>query len=108
MRRKKYGIVSGADHERYKNVRSDRDGNAFIDIVRDGDAESEEVKRKRAELAYSTGPQRKYLTEPPVEYRTPASTAVAGDLGYDDEELKALEEAAKKEAKARETGLWVD
>ncbi len=108
MRRKKYGIAAGYDEATYKNIRNDEGGNAMIDIVRDNDSVSEEVKRRRSQMAYSTGPQRKYLTEPPVEYRTPAATAAAGDLGYNEEELKAIEEKAEKEAKARETGLWVD
>ena len=110
MRREKYGIGVAGPVERARSARADRGGNDFIDMLRDGEgkSESEELKRRRAELAYSTGPQRKYLTEPPVEYRTPAATAVAGDLGYDPEEVKKLEEEEARKARANELGMWTE
>ena len=110
MRREKYGIGVASATSRGRSVQANRGGNAFIDAIRDGDAdaESQDVKRKRSELAYSTGPQRKYLTEPPVEYRTPAATAAAGDLGYDPDEIRRIEEKERKEKLARETGMWTE
>lgn len=58
---------------------------------------SDAVRAERRQTANlgSTGTQRRYLTEPPIEYRTPASTAVAGDAGYTEEELRAIKEAEK-------------
>ncbi len=52
------------------------------------------ARKQEASLGESAT-TRRYLTEPPVEYRTPASTAVAGDAGYTEEELKAIKEAEK-------------
>ncbi len=104
--RKKDGIRVGTPRDK---INPDNDGNAFIDVVKNGDGdESKEVKRRRAQLAYSTGAKRKYLTEPPSEYRTPAATAVAGDLGYSQDELDAIEEKAAAEKKARDSGHWIE
>ncbi len=49
----------------------------------------------------TTVAQRRYLTEPPVEYRTPASTAVIGDAGYSEEELAEI----ARQKKARQVDL---
>lgn len=64
-----------------------------------------EVKRRREQLAYSTGVKRKFLTEPPTEYRTPSDTAQAGDLGVTSDQLKELEKKAKEEERNRERGV---
>ena len=107
--RKKDGIKVSNNGRIYKNP--DKDGNSFIDAVRDdanGVSAGTSVRKQRQELAYSTGIKRKYLTEPPVEYRTPAATAVAGDLGYSREELAALEAERKKREEAEKRGHWVD
>ncbi len=56
---------------------------------------SEFLKRK-AELAGAKGAApRKYLTEPPRNYRTPVDTAPIGDVG-EDEEIKARRRKGKK------------
>ncbi len=63
---------------------------------------SEQANRStvdREQLSYSDSRTRRYLTEPPVEYRTPTATAEAGDLGYDSEYVKKLQ----KQRKAAET-----
>ena len=107
--RKKEGIKVASKPRVFKNP--DRDGNDFIDSIRDdanGVSASSTVRKRREELAYSTGVQRKFLTEPPVEYRTPAATAVAGDLGYSREELAALEAKRKKREEAEKKGHWIE
>ncbi|MGB7286510.1 MAG: hypothetical protein WBC71_06225 [Salaquimonas sp.] len=54
------------------------------------------VRKKESGVSDGTVTARRYLTEPPVEYRTPASTAVSGDAGYTEEELAAIKEAEKQ------------
>lgn len=104
--RKKEGIAVA---KRQSRKNSDHDGNAFIDVLKNGgDEEGTEARKRRAQLAYSTGAKRKYLTEPPTEYRTPAATAVAGDLGYSKEELDAIEKKAAAEKKSQATGHWIE
>ncbi len=58
---------------------------------------SEEVARRRNQLSYSTGVQRRFLTEPPTEYRTPAATADAGDLGITKEQLTEKQKREERE-----------
>jgi len=106
--RKKDGTRVASASRKKRSVQADRGGNAFIDVLKTGDPEGKEARRRRGQLAYSNSSERKYLTEPPVEYRTPAATAVAGDLGYSDEELEEIKKKEEKEAKARETGLWTE
>jgi len=64
----------------------------FIEAIKDdanGVGEGRVARERREQLAYSTGVKRKFLTEPPVEYRTPSATAEAGELGISDDELSA-------------------
>lgn len=58
---------------------------------------SRAVRETREEIKSvgTTGRARRYLTEPPIEYRTPAQTAEAGDLGYTEEELAEIEREKK-------------
>lgn len=63
--------------------------------------EDERARKLRGELAYSTGATRKYLTEPPSIYRTPAQTAEAGETGISKEEIaeaQAQKRAERKDA----------
>ncbi len=56
----------------------------------------------KAEIAGVSGAApRKYLTEPPSQYRTPADTAVSGEVGID-EEVKA------RKAKGKKSWSWRD
>ncbi|MEM7290794.1 MAG: hypothetical protein AAF412_10585 [Pseudomonadota bacterium] len=88
-----------------RNLSRSNDGVKFIDDIKEDSTEdsvSEEVKRRREQLSYSKGVQRKYLTEPPSEYRAPAETAVAGDLGVDSEAVKERIKQQKEERRARD------
>ena len=58
-----------------------------------GVGEGAEARRRKAELGYSTGATRKYLTEPPTLYRTPSANAEAGDTGITPEDLAAQQKA---------------
>lgn len=57
----------------------------------------EEYRRRKQSAAGGTATSRQYLSEPPLEYRKPADTAPAGDLG-DTEDKK--QRAAKKKSKS--------
>lgn len=41
----------------------------------------EELRRRRAEVARGNSSQRQYLSEPPLDYRTPEASAPIGELG---------------------------
>ena len=104
LKRKKIGT-------RYKKpnnnaVDVDRDGHGAITAFRDGT--HEKVKSLKEKYAYSDGPSRKYLTEPPVEYRVPISTAPVGDLGVSEAEKEKRAEKAAKLKRQNDTGMWTD
>ncbi len=62
-----------------------------------GISESKKAQQLKDQISFSKGAQRKFLTEPPVEYRTPAQTAESGDLGISEEELDARRKAEVEE-----------
>lgn len=96
MRRKKQGIrITKANRTKVGRA-AGLDGDDSMEVM--FSSQSKKIKNRRAELAYSTGPKRKFLTEPPENYRTPADTAVAGDLGLDD---KVIAEQEKKDEEYR-------
>lgn len=70
-----------------------------------GEGEGNLARERREQLAYSTGVKRKFLTEPPVEYRTPSVNAEAGDLGISDAELTEQQKKAKKEQRNKDWGV---
>ncbi|MCB1422700.1 MAG: hypothetical protein KDJ69_09580 [Nitratireductor sp.] len=59
---------------------------------------SNAVRAQRKEIASvgKTGHQRRYLTEPPIEYRTYSQDAPIGDQGYTEEELARIEAERKR------------
>ena len=59
------------------------------------------AERREIKSVGKTGYQRRYLTEPPLEYRTPDGNAVEGDLGYTSAELRRIENE-EKERKRKE------
>jgi hypothetical protein len=77
------GIVYGGDASGVHPVMQER-------------AQREEVRRRLAENRQGSATNRKYLSEPPLEYRQAASTAPVDDIGED--EIKK-ERRAKKAAK---------
>ena len=78
------------------NVSCDPDGVGMRRCT--GGEISRAVRAQRDEIASvgKTGYSRRYLTEPPIEYRTPADTAPIGDEGYSEAELKKIEAERKK------------
>ena len=66
-------------------------------------AQSAEFKRRLAENNQGNPTNRKYLSEPPLDYRLPAETAAVNDVGED--ELKK-ERRIKKAAQKEGTGGW--
>lgn len=70
-----------------------------------GTSEGKKAKKLKQEIAHATGVNRKYLTEPPVEYRSPAATAETGDLGISDDELEARQKAERAEDRGRDDAV---
>ena len=66
---------------------------------------SRAVRSARQEIASvgKTGYQRRYLTEPPLEYRTPSENAVAGDEGYSAAELRQIDKQREERDERWET-----
>jgi len=83
-------------------------GEQFINAIRDdanGVGEGRIARERREQLAYSTGVKRKFLTEPPVEYRTPSATAEAGELGISKEEISERQKREEKYQRDIERGI---
>ena len=103
LRREKTGIRIGKNN-RVGPSDIDRDGHAAIDALNDGSYKNAKALKKK--YAYSTGPTRKYLTEPPTEYRRPIGTNGVGDLGIPEAEKQRLAEKAAKQKQQEDTGMW--
>ena len=104
LKRKKVGIriATGVDN----NPEMDKDGHAAIYALRDGTYKK--TKMLKEKYSYSTGVKRKYLTEPPVDYRVPIATAPVGDLGISEAEKERRAEKLAKAKKQSDTGMWTD
>lgn len=63
-----------------------------------------ELKKAREQQAQGSSSTRKYLSEPPLAYRQPASTASAGELGQDE----AQKERERKKAAGGGGKSWRD
>lgn len=91
-------IDAGLQREtRRGNVNSG--GDEFIQAIKDdanGVGAGKVARERREQLTYSTGVKRKFLTEPPVEYRIPSANAEAGDLGISEEEISARQKREEK------------
>ncbi len=61
-------------------------------------ANREEVKRRLVETKQGSPTQRRYLSEPPLDYRVAASTAPQNDIGEDEykKEMRLKRQATKK------------
>ena len=85
-------------------------GEQLIEEIRkeaNGQGTSELVRQRREQLAYSTGVKRKFLTEPPVEYRTPSANAEAGELGITKEQITEAQKKAAREKEAIDRGILI-
>jgi hypothetical protein len=69
---------------------------------------ADEIKRRQAEGKQGDPTTRKYLSEPPLQYRVAAGTAPQGDLGEDEykKERRLKKEAAAKSKSS--SGGWFD
>ncbi len=100
----KPGIKSSASSSRAltrrESAKSFGSGNELLTAIKEdskGQTDSDRIKERKDQLAYSTGVQRKFLTEPPAEYRTPSANAEAGDLGISKQEIDERERRQRKE-----------
>lgn len=67
----------------------------------------EQYKKRLAETSISPT-SRKYLSEPPLEYRVPATTAAVGDVGEDEaKKARRLKKAARKGGGWRDLVPWL-
>lgn len=100
--RRKEGIAieTGYTEKKFIPGRTDRDGNPTIYGGEASQATRQEVLQRKAELGGAIGANRKYLTEPPVQYRVPVSSAPAGVDAYSDEE-KAIKAEEVRQAKIK-------
>lgn len=104
----KPGIANSARIERTSRRNTKSGADQIIKAFKDdanGVGEGKVARERREQLAYSTGVKRKFLTEPPVEYRVPSANAEAGDLGIDEAELTARQKQAEKDRKDLERGI---
>lgn len=93
----KKGLTVGTRYTRRDN--KDDGSSRILEEIREAGKDggtNEVIKKRRNELAYSTGVQRKFLTEPPTEYRTPSENAEAGDLGISETKLTEQQKKARK------------
>ncbi|PCI04047.1 MAG: hypothetical protein COB78_06805 [Hyphomicrobiales bacterium] len=93
--RKKEGIKIERNYK--TSVLDEKQG--FYKFQRESAKKRKKILAVRKELAYSVGPKRKFLTEPPTGYRDAATTAVAGDQGLDPEILKKRKREEEKRLK---------
>lgn len=69
---------------------------------------AEEYKKRKKETQQGDAQVRKFLSEPPIEYREPAATAMAGDLGVDESKKeKQRKKAAKKKTSWADLVPWL-
>lgn len=65
-------------------------------------AQTAEVNRRKVEANQGLPTKRKYLSEPPLEYRTPSQTAAVGELGEDEaKKERRIRKAATKKGDSR-------
>jgi hypothetical protein len=111
------GAISVEEQKRKKvSIRYNKPDNNAVDVDRDGhaaitslgDGTHKKTKMLKEKYAYSNGPKRKFLTEPPVEYRVPISTAPVGDLGISEAEKEKRAEKAAKIKRGNDIGMWTD
>lgn len=78
----------------------DINGNPLVDINRGG---RDEFNRRLAERNQGNPTNRKYLSEPPLDYRVPAASAPTDDIGEDEWKKKK-----RRENNAKEGWGWED
>ncbi len=78
------------------NVSCDPNGEFMRRCTPDEISKAVRAERREIKSVGKTGYQRRYLTEPPIEYRTPSDTAPIGDEGYTAAELKRINAEKRK------------
>lgn len=109
MLSEKEGIAVAREDQlarRFVPGQTDRDG--YVMETREHiEATRNEALRRKAELDRQTGtgtqggPVRRYLTEPPAEYRQPFDSAASGEESYSEEERAARRKAEKDAAREK-------
>lgn len=87
------GVGTASDYTRRPAGSSAKAAESGVKPAGQAVAERAEVKQKLAEQRQGSPTKRRYLSEPPIEYRQAADSAPAGELGED--ELKKQRKAKK-------------
>lgn len=92
--------------DRRPSVSSTRNEESGISPTQDVVGQREEFKRRLAESRQGSATSRKYLSEPPLDYRAPAATAPTNDVGEDEYKKERRRKAEAR--KAAGTKSWAD
>lgn len=85
------------ERARKRKVTSNKDGDCFVCDYEDRkDLDKKRLAAKTAEREQYGVPKRKWLTEPPDEYRTPAETAPVGEVGEEEDANAGVPKKKKK------------
>lgn len=98
-------VSSTEDRSFKKNGESWRSFESDNQSLADQRAQSEEFKRRSKETQEGSPTQRKFLSEPPLDYRQAAADAPVGELGEDEAKK---ERRLKREAQKKSGGFTLD
>ena len=79
----------------------DRRGNPIVGFEQKRKEQRKDFLARKSTIEVSSTPARRYLTDPPVEYRMPAETAPTGDEAYLEEVLAERKKKELEEKKRR-------
>ncbi|MEO3386256.1 hypothetical protein [Mesorhizobium sp. CAU 1741] len=71
------------------------------------DAQRAEMEKRQRQLNQGDSNKRRYLSEPPVDYRQPAETAAAGELGVDEWQKERQRQKASGDRTWRDFVPWL-
>ncbi len=86
----------------WSTARYDRGTALSAPAESDPNAQREEFNRRLATNQQGDPDNRKYLSEPPIEYRAPAATAPVNDVGEDEDK----KESKRKANSRKKAGKW--
>ncbi len=111
-------IIGGNPTERTAGIRMEDPGRFEHDDLLDvhGYKRRDQIKPETAnrvrelkdKLALSNGPTRKYLTEPPNQYRTPSETAPVDELGLPEAQKDTAELSRLERERRSRAGTWME
>lgn len=100
-------VASASPNSRRLRTRGDdlnQDGSPLVEMS--GDAQRTEFNRRLRENNQGSPTTRRYLSEPPLEYRKPAETAAVGDIGEDEWRKQRRREQGSSKSSWSLGDLW--